>query len=149
MLRKLILTPLLLWLATALGAQIQGEQRISLTARFVPATAAPGQEVTLEVEAEIEPGYHVYGSQQTDGQAISLEVDKAGPLAAAGGPEIPGGTLHTALGIESFWVEGTAVLSQRYRVPADAAQGAVVVRGRVPYVACTPDYCEPPNEERS
>src|SRR5262249_42314032 len=47
-------------------------------------------------------------------------------------------------GMTSYWVEKTATIRQRFRVPADAKAGKLTVRGGVDYTACTPDFCDPP-----
>ncbi|MHC4850460.1 MAG: hypothetical protein ACYTF5_00440, partial [Planctomycetota bacterium] len=45
-----------------LPAQDMEGQKISIRASFDPATARPGDKVTLKLDVEIEDGWHLYGS---------------------------------------------------------------------------------------
>ena len=78
--RTLLAVSLLL---PGLAAQDFGQQaRLDVQVSFRPAAARPGDKVTLVIEAEVEPGYHVYGNKMAFGvPELSIE---AGVVAPAG-----------------------------------------------------------------
>ncbi|MBK8099690.1 MAG: hypothetical protein IPK26_21500 [Planctomycetes bacterium] len=117
--------------------------RLTITSRFEPSRAAPGAEIQLIVEAEIEPGYHIYGATNKD-QPTKLVVQQAAGLQAQGSPSIPLGKPHTSFGEQAFWIEDVARITQKFVVPADAANGTFEVSGILPHMACTPEMCDPP-----
>ena len=108
-----------------------------------PSTLRPGDEATIEVTLAIADGYHLYGSLDETGQPTTLTVTEAGPLRIVGDAEVPTGEPHAAGQLMSFWIEGSAVLRQRVKVPADAASGTVRIGLRVDYMTCTEDFCDP------
>ncbi len=132
-------------LAVLAGATFAQEPRLRAKAQIVPATAAPGDEVALEVTLEIDPGWHVYGAREETGSPVRLTLVGDGPLTPVGTAMIPDGDAHTAFGIESFEIHGTARLSQQLKVPADAKPGKIEVKARVDYMACDEQMCDPPN----
>lgn len=137
-----VLLCLLACLSTAVA--VAQESRLSIEARFVPPVAKPGDEVVLEVTCAIESGYHVYGAK--DEQPIRLKATLTGGLEAIGAPTVPDGELHAAHGLTNYWLQGTAVLTQRFRVPA-TAPAEIKLAGLVDYLACTESACDPPAKE--
>jgi thiol:disulfide interchange protein DsbD len=124
-----------------------GPERVAITAaRFVPAEARPGDRVVLEVEGDIEPGYHVYGARETTGTPIELVVAHAA-LAPAGKAIVPPGVPHTAYGATSFWIAERVVIRQPFTVQSSAS-GDVEITGRLRYMACTETYCDPEAETK-
>lgn len=134
-------------LVTALAAgSLAAQDRLTITEMaFEPAEAAPGDEVTLVVKGEVEQGYHIYGAMNAI-EPTKLRVDDAAGLTAIGGPRIPAGVPHKHLGENQFWVEGTATFRQKFKVPAGMAAGDASVAAVVAYMACTPQFCDPPAE---
>jgi thiol:disulfide interchange protein DsbD len=128
----------------ALAQEIDGSDKVVVAARFVPAEAAADSEVELEVTATIEPGYHIYGSAESMGLPTKLGLAELGGLSAVGPARIPAGVRHETEGIVGHWIEGSAVLRQRLAIPATMSPGSVEVVGKVDYMACTPQFCDPP-----
>lgn len=128
--------------ARPVEAELQ-DSRLSIVAKFLQATAKPGDEIVLEVVCAIQSGYHILGGKDPNG-ATGLELTVHGGLVPIAEPAIPDGVPHSEFGITSFWVEGTAILHQRLLVPKEAFAGAVRVSGCVRYMACTPNSVDPP-----
>jgi len=140
MTRPRTLALLALTLLTIAGIAPAQESRMFLSARFEPATAAPGDEVTLVITGDIEPPYHIYGA--LDEHPTTVSFGATGGLEKVGATLIPPGTEHDMLGIVNYWIEGTAVFKQKFKVPADAS-GEIKVSGHVDYIPCTPQFCDP------
>jgi thiol:disulfide interchange protein DsbD len=134
-----------LW-AIALSPVRAQDKKLTVRAEFAPASAAPGQEVTLRVILKIDEGWHVYGRDEEIGEPPRLELPADAPLAAVGPTVVPVGKPHETFGIESHWVTGEAVLEQRMRVP-DGAAGALSLRGVVHYMVCDESTCLPPDSD--
>jgi thiol:disulfide interchange protein DsbD len=145
MYRNLLVALAALW-AIALSPVRAQDKKLTVRAEFAPASAAPGQEVTLRVSLKIDEGWHVYGRDEEIGEPPRLELPADAPLAAVGPTVLPVGKLHETAGIESHWVTGVAVLEQRMRVP-DGAAGALSLRGVVHYMVCDESTCLPPDSD--
>ena len=126
-------------LFVAVAAPAQGSSRLTIETSFEPAVARPGDEVVLTVLCDIEIGYHIYGGQNAN-SPTQLVITAAPGLEPVGDAEIPMGFPHG----EDFWVEGSATLKQKFRVTDEAVNGALALRGQVEYMACTPEFCDPP-----
>ena len=61
--------------------------------RAIEKTVKPGDTVTLLIDGEVEPGYHVYGALEGIGIVPSLEIGKAAAavLKTKGGFDVPPG----------------------------------------------------------
>ena len=106
------------------------------SAKFEPASAAPGDSVYLEVEMSVATGWHIYGTRSKDEFMLGGFDDLPG-LQADGRAVTPEGTLHDG----NEWLEGKFKIRQKYRVPTNAEPGEVRLRGRFKYIPCTPDTC--------
>ncbi len=131
------------WLLAA--PAVAQDSRLSIDARFVPKAAKPGDEVVLEILGDIEAGYHVYGAKDP-GEATRLRVVDAGGLEAVGAVELPDGEPHTVGATTNYWVKGQIVLKQRFKVPATAS-GTLRLSGKLEYLACTEEFCDPPAKD--
>lgn len=132
--------------ALAAGSSAQDEQHVVFTARAVPAQVAPGATLTVEVSLQVAPGLHIYGGK--DGSMPTrLEFTSTAGLVAKGPPRIPDGTPHTAAGITNHWLEGSATLQQDFEVPQGLAAGNLKLQGRLSYMACTEEFCNPPRRD--
>ena len=134
-------------LALAVPTTAQGSSRLSIEASVQPAVARPGDEVLLEVICDIELGYHIYGASNDD-SPTRLVLSEVPGLEPVGEPVIPLGVPHESFGDTSFWIEDSATLQQRFKVTDAAANGALTIRGEVQYMACTPEFCDPPAQDR-
>ena len=128
------------------GVAAQGPSRLEVHASVKPSTASPGDEVVVSLFCEIEVGYHIYGAKNPTDPTSIVFGDLPG-LEPVGEPVVPDGELHEAFGQASYWIEPVAELSQRFRVTADAVTGPLLVHGEVHYMACTPEFCDPPAQE--
>jgi thiol:disulfide interchange protein len=138
---------LLLVLAVPLATLAAQESRLTATAAVGPSTARPGDEVTLEVRCAIEFGWHIYGKQSPN-EPTRLSIVAPTGLEAVGDPEIPDGEEHLSFGDVDYWIEGEAVLRQRFKVLPSATNGAMTLGGTVDYMACTPEGCDPPDQAK-
>ncbi|MCA8967749.1 MAG: hypothetical protein KDC48_22905, partial [Planctomycetes bacterium] len=84
---------LLLLTLVALAAGAAAQEKFSVHAKFDPAEAKPGDEVTLVLEAEVAEGWHAYGTKEETNVPVSLDVStmQLGGLEAVGEPRIPPG----------------------------------------------------------
>ena len=143
--RWLSLLSLLLALLAPLPAQ-RGDEKFTLEAKFEPASAKPGDTVTLVLSAVVADGWHAYGTREKVNIPVALVPKKlqlAG-LELAGEAEIPPGSPHsTAIG-ESFPLPNEFVVKQAMKVPAGMAAGDVTVKGALEYQICDANMCLPP-----
>ena len=116
-----------------------GDGRLKVHTTMRPAVVKPGDEGELEVVCDIEVGYHIYGGENAN-SPTQLVIIGAPGLEPVGDAEVPMGFPHG----EDFWVEGSATLKQKFRVTDEAVNGALELRGQVEYMACTPEFCDPP-----
>ena len=122
-------------------------RHLTAAARFVPEQAKAGDRVLLEVKAEIEFGWHIYGKKEEMGLPTTLTWKDAGGLVAEGSPEIPDGERHDANGMVSYWIAGTATLKQTFQVPAGQKAGRIKLSGVLDYLPCNDRVCDPPAKE--
>lgn len=141
------LSGLLCGVAIGAVAPLAAQDHVAVTARFAPAAAKPGDDVVLEVVVEVEAGWHVYGGRDPV-EPTRLTVESVPGLELLGAPEIPSGVPHTAYGATNYWIEGRATLKQRFRVLPEAP-ASVEVAATVHYMACTPEFCDPPGQARA
>ena len=121
------------------------QDRVTISAKVSPAKAHAGEFVTLEVTVEIEPGWHLYGSGETVSVPTTFKVTELGGLEVAGAAEVPIGEEHELAGIDetSFWIREEFVVTQRLLVPAGTKPGSVKIAGKLEYMACTEEICDP------
>ena len=119
---------------------------VSIKVRFEPAKARAGEMVQAIVEADVKPGWHIYGAPDKT-YPTKLAVTNAGKLVKFGAGIVPTGKVHDAgYGDFNLWLEGKVLLRQRLLVPADTKAGKVEVSGTVTYMACTETKCADPVE---
>ena len=105
---------------------------IKYEAKIVPAEAAPGDEVTLQLTATVAPGWHTFSLTQTGfgGSPTVIALDDHGALETAGQRishravrrEIHEETLgDTQMRLEEY--VGQVTFSRRFQIPADARPG--------------------------
>ncbi|MGE3171771.1 MAG: cytochrome c biogenesis protein CcdA [Planctomycetota bacterium] len=123
------------------------EERVAFELRFEPATAQPGDEVVLVIDAEIEDGYHIYGRDDPT-EPTRLDFPGLTGLEPIGDADIPIGTEHSAFGVTNWWLKGTQQFRQRFRVTDAAPNGVLRVPVLVRYMACTEQFCDPVSKAR-
>ncbi|MEO6597831.1 MAG: cytochrome c biogenesis protein CcdA [Planctomycetota bacterium] len=144
--RWLMFFGLLATLLAPLTAQSGRNSKFSLQAAFEPATAKPGDEVTLVLSATVEFGWHAYGSLEKTNIPVGLKTSKLqlGGLELVGEPQIPAGERHATPVGDSFPLPNDFVVKQKLKVPAGAAAGEVTLSGALDYQICDENMCLPP-----
>lgn len=138
------LLPLLLWSA----AVAQRDPKFALEAEFVPASAAPGEQVVLKLTATVAEGWHAYGAKESVNRPVSLpakQLQLAG-LEPVGGAQVPDGhASETPIG-PSFPLPAEFAVQQTLRVPVAQPAGDVEISGALHYQICDENGCEPPKQ---
>lgn len=124
-------------------------QPVSWSASRKDASAArPGSKLTVDVQAQVEAGWHVYGLRQADGGPTPLRVtvDPTGVVLSGG---MPSGTSPTRTHDKSFDLETEVYLrSFSLHVPVEVKPGSPTgsqqVGVNVRYQACNDHVCLPP-----
>ncbi len=115
-----------------------------------PSQARKRGEVTLTVEASLEPGWHVYAldqGQTADGEGplptvISVTGSGLIPIDAAfTGPAPKIKPSEGFTGLDERYHEGRVQWTRRYRISENAAQGTVSVVGKVAWQMCNSGGC--------
>jgi thiol:disulfide interchange protein DsbD len=125
----------------------QANKRVQINTKLIPAQAAPGQKVTLILEAKVKEGYHIYSTGPEEATPTKLEILDSGGLKPLGKPVDPEGTPHQdELGNFATWLKGTLVFKRTFEIPEGKALGTL--KGRFSYLPCTEDFCEQKTEEK-
>ncbi|MCA8950810.1 MAG: hypothetical protein KDE27_15005 [Planctomycetes bacterium] len=123
--------------------------KVTVEARFEPATARAGETVKLVLGGTVTPGWHAYGSEETGNIPVSLDHDKLElhGLETAGDASVPPGEEHTdALGTVTHPLPEYFEVTQQLKVPADAKPGAIEISGRLDYQVCDENSCQAPTD---
>ncbi len=133
------------------GQSVGGTWRVSME----PRQAVPGGLVTIIVQADLQPGWHVYAIDQQqleDGQgpnATGIGLTDLGILIPDQqffrGPspiEHPSDTPGWE-GLTERYHEGSVRWTRALRVPADARAGEVVISGKAAWAMCNSGGCQP------
>ncbi len=126
-----------------------------LTTSIEPATAAPGETVTLQVKAELNPTYHIYQYTKTPTTGSDSPIYTSFDLFDTGGLEVVGEWTASKDPIKHAdpnfpnvpfveYFEEDVVWSVKLKVPAGAAPGEKTVRVQARYMICNDSTCSPP-----
>ncbi len=145
------LVVLLELLASARPVLAAPAQRATFTAAVSPATARPGEIVTVTVTATIQPSWYIYSAVPVPppGPVPTTLTIKAGALDPVGKTteSAPKRKNDVAFQKEVGYHEGTATFTQRLVVPSDAVPTAKLpVRITVGFMACNENVCLPPRD---
>jgi thiol:disulfide interchange protein len=145
-LRWLSFLSLLLALLGPLPAQGQAS-KFALEAAVQPATAKPGEQVTLLLTATVATGWHAYGTKETVNKPVALQSKRLqlGGLELVGAAEVPPGDLKLKSGATSYPLPSTFVVKQLLKVPADHTGGEVTIEGALDYQICDVSFCLAPS----
>jgi len=115
----------LLAVAALVSSPVRAASPVAWLATAEPAVARPGEVVTLRLQATIAPPYHIYAAAKTDGGMIATSFAPSGAVEALGGlrEEQPLEHHDEGFGVQVLTHEGTTVLRQPVRLPADAQPG--------------------------
>lgn len=130
----------LIWCSAAIA---QRADPVVWQAAAEPAVARPGEVVTLRLEARIEPPYHIYAAASTEGGMVPTSFSAAAGVETLGNlrEDQPDEHFDEGFGVPVLTHQGTTVLRQPVRIPADAAPGKLALAGEVGYQACTDRSC--------
>ncbi len=125
------------------------EARVTMGASVALDRAAAGDAVTLKLQIEVHPTYHLYAPDsppEGGGRPASIQIEANSRFAKDGALVFPSPheILDPALGTPvRVFESGRLVLEQRLRVPADAKPGeTVALRGKFLGSACDDRTCE-------
>jgi thiol:disulfide interchange protein DsbD len=111
-------------------------------AEFVPASAAPGADATLEVELAIDKGWHVYAQRHPDYRPPKFAWTlPPGWTAKDGLDEVTPPHEVDFFGDKLFVHEGRCVLRQTFAVGKDAKPGTFEVKGKASWQRCDENGC--------
>lgn len=129
---------------------VGGTWRVTLA----PRQARPGDEVTVTVEAELQPGWHVYALDQTqlpNGQGPAPTVMGLGgadglvPVDASfNGPKPIEKPSEGWKGLVERYHEGRVRWTRKYRIAAGSEERDLLVTGKVAWQMCNSGGCLPP-----
>ena len=124
--------------------------QMSFTASLDPATAKPGQTVTLHIAGTVAEGYHVQSHTPSDPAYIPFEVTvDPDPNLQFGEPNYPAGKneMYPALGTLNVYT-GDVTIDVPLTIKPTAANGATPIDIRLHYQACNDAVCFPPKSPK-
>jgi thiol:disulfide interchange protein DsbD len=137
-----------LFVLLLLAAPLLAQGKLTLEARFEPATAAPGAEVELVLAAKVSAGWHAYGTKETTNIPVGLK-DKnlqATGLELVGAAVVPPGSRKSTFGVETWPLPNSFEVRQRFRVVAGFAGPEASVTGQLDYQLCDANMCLAPSK---
>ena len=128
------------------GLQLLPDEKFAVRATIEPATARPGETVTLVLDALVDARYHAYGTKETTNLPVELKDEKLqlGGLESGGDAVVPPGEPAKQFGVETFPLPHEFRVTKRLKVPAATKPGALTVKGELDYQLCDDNQCLPP-----
>ena len=138
----------LLVLFALLPAALSAQGSVKLSAAFEPASAKPGDSVTLKLTVEVSPGYHAYGTKEPTNVPVSIDPStwQLVGLELDGAAKIPPGNKATAFGLDTYPLPEVFVVTQALKVKQDAA-GEIAASATFGFQLCDENACEMPSSE--
>lgn len=128
------------------GLQLVPDEKVTIAAKFVPATVRAGEVSTLVLTVTVvDPLYHAYGTLEPTNKPVRLERTKidAGVLELVGEAQVPPGDRKTTAGFDSYPLPHVFEVKQVVRAPANSKPATVDVSGALDYQICTEQFCDP------
>ncbi|GAB4138356.1 MAG: hypothetical protein Fur0037_04050 [Planctomycetota bacterium] len=124
----------------------QDPPKLTAKARIEPENAKPGDRVVLVITADVEIGYHAYGTKERVNTPVSLDPSKLElhGLVLDGPADIPPGEEHEVFGDKTYPLPPVFDVRQALRVPGDLAAGEIEISGILDYQVCDENMCLPP-----
>ncbi|MBC8103549.1 MAG: thioredoxin family protein [Cytophagales bacterium] len=146
--RLLFLGIIALLMASPSFAQGSRRSPAIWSASVSPASARPGEVVTVSVTAKIKPTYHLYsvvpvpppGPQATELTVAGVGLKAEGAVTETAPKQVNDPNFSKTLGIH----DGTATFTRYLRLSDAAKPGPVTLSVSVRYMACTESFCLPP-----
>jgi len=135
-------------LGTVPGLMLDGEEKVTITAKFEPATVRAGEVTTLVLDVEVIEGWHAYGTRESTNIPVGYDPSKqdVGALEFEGEAVIPPGEEQdTPIG-PTYPLPHHFQVKQAFRVPADAEPRELTVGGALDYQVCDESGCDLPTE---
>ncbi len=120
---------------------------------ITPKQPRRGDTITLTVEANLAPGYHVFAFDQRklpDGgpERTAIQLDPIGELKPVGAPVFTGPAPHAQMsegftGLEERTHEGVIAWTRTFLATADLPSEPVAISGAVAYQMCKGGACQP------
>jgi thiol:disulfide interchange protein DsbD len=135
-------------LGTVPGLMLEGDEKVTVTAKFEPATARAGEVTTLVLDVNVIDGWHAYGTKETGQIPVEYAQDKqdVGSLEFEGDPMVPPGEPVEVFDTVQYQLPHHFEVRQAFRVPADAEPREVTIGGVLDYQICNDVGCDPPAE---
>ena len=135
-------------LGTVPGLMLDPDQKVTITAKFEPATVRAGEVTTLVLDVEVIDGWHAYGALETGQIPVGYDPSKqdVGSLEFEGQPVIPPGDPTDFHGTTQYQLPHHFEVKQTFRVPADAEPRQLAIGGVLDYQVCNDNGCDPPAE---
>jgi thiol:disulfide interchange protein DsbD len=131
------------------GLRLAPGDKITVAAKFDPATARAGEVTTLVLTVTVhDHEWHAYGSLETQQQPVSLPADNvdAGVLERVGDAVVPPGEKKVRRSVTNYPLPPVFDVRQAFRVPAGTKPGPIEVSGALVYQICNETGCEPKAE---
>ena len=127
------------------GLQLVPDEKVTIKAKFEPATVRAGEVSTLVLTVEVhDKEFHAYGARETTNKPVRLDPAKvdAGVLELAGEAQVPPGELKMLGSLEQYPLPHVFEVKQVFKVPSGTKPTTVDVSGALDYQLCTSSYCE-------
>ena len=135
-------------LGTVPGLLLDGDEKVTVTARFDPRAVRAGEVTTLVLDVAVADGWHAYGTEETGQIPVEFAQDKqdVGSLVFEGEPAVPPGDPVEVFDTVQYQLPHHFEVRQAFRVPGDAAPREVTIGGVLDYQVCNDVGCDPPDE---
>lgn len=149
---KLVVTagdPAAMPTTTKPGLQLAPDEKVTIAAKFEPATARAGEVATLVLTVTVhDHAWHAYGALETEQTPVGLPADNvdAGVLERIGEADVPPGTPTEKANKTTYPLPPVFEVKQAFRVPAATKPGVVDVSGALVYQICDSRVCEPTSQ---
>ena len=130
-----------------LGERQQAEP-VAWRFKLSPATAKPGDEVTLAITASLDKPWHTFAlnhNPKNAGKPIRIDIDRTNNLQSVDEgfrPDRPP-EIHIFDGLEQKIHHGTVTWSRRFRRLLNTDSDSFGVTGKISYQICDPHSCRP------
>ena len=133
-------------LTVAPMAQPAAKDVVRAKASIEPTRAEPGELITLTIEVEIDPRWHIYAPDVDPDDSLPTTFEPAAPLEAMGDLDTDQEPHEISMaGLDPLpTFAGKVVFTQTLFVGIDAAAGKLVKLGDLSYLACDDKGCLPP-----
>jgi thiol:disulfide interchange protein len=138
-------------LVLLLFALLNFQQEASFHLAVDKTAVKPGETFTATVEAQVQPGWHLYSTTQEPGGPVptSIKLAESQVFEPAGALQFPPPhkSFDQNFGIETEYYEGNIPFKMPVRAKANAPAGKQTLAVKVRYMLCSDTMCLPPQTE--